>query len=138
MAFARAFADPLPGEEGNVFQSEIFHARPFCRVFASDRKTIALLVKDVLGEMGNPIEISNVEDGIFTSRLTDRQHVGAKWKDGYAITVTEERTNRVVVRVLRRVYISRQGSAYYEGESDGQLEAWILMQVQNALTPRYR
>jgi len=138
-AVARALANPLPEEGDPVFRDGIIVGEtPYCRAYAADRKKIAELVADIMPDLGNQIELSSIDAGIFLTKLELREASYAKWKDRYVITVTDERTNRTVVKVLRNVYISRQGSDFHQAESDGQKEAWILLQIEHALNPTYR
>jgi len=137
-AVARALANPLPEEGDPVFRDGILVGEtPYCRAYAADRKMVAELVADIMSDLGNEAELSDISAGIFLTKLESRETSYAKWKDRYVITVTDERTNRTIVKVLRNVYISRQGSDFHQAESDGQNEAWILLQIENALHPAY-
>lgn len=118
----------------DVFQNALTNIPHYCRVFSANRRLVAEIIAKLLPTLGNPIEESDVDAGVFMTGLAARAHSTAKWKDAYIITVTEERPNRVVVRVKRSVYISRMGSPYMEAESSGHNEGWILTRVVDALT----
>lgn len=120
-------------DEEPVFDSMYKGPKPFCRAYAASRREVAEAVATILPTLGNPIRISDIDRGIFQTDWTDRSHMAAKWKDGYVITVTEERPNRVVVRVLRSVYISRQGAPYFLGDSVGQNESFVLTKISQAV-----
>jgi len=137
-AIAGSLANPVAGESDDVFQDGFLSPKAYCRAYANDRRLIAELVPELLRELGHTLEAGSIEDGTFRTRLLDRESRDAKWKDNYIVTVTEERTNRVIVRVLRNIYISRQDSAFHQATSDGQNEAWILMQIEDAFAPAYR
>ena len=122
-----------PEEDGDfVFNELMTSVRPFCRVYAATRADVANAVATILPKLGNPILLSDERAGIFRTGTIDRQHTSARWKDSYLITVEEERMNRIVVRILRSVYIQRD-IEYNQGESSGQNEMWIFSQIARQL-----
>jgi hypothetical protein len=136
-AARKALANPLPESGDPVFRDGILSVKPFCRVYQANRREVAKIVAAVLLSMDNPVIASDIEKGIFQTGLIKRELWNTKWQDSYVITVTEERSNRVIVRILRDVYISRQGSAYHQAKSNGKNEVWIFTQILNEFNPSY-
>ena len=159
-AIESALSGPNLGADGEkIFNDYIGVIRPYCRAFAADRRSVATAVSTILSLLGNTILVSDIERGIFKTDLIDRTHddledvdvpkflkVFAKpsrWKDAYSITVTEERTNRVIVKIQRSVYISRiehtredkslVWSSYHQAKSIGHNEAWVFTQIADLL-----
>jgi hypothetical protein len=128
-AIRRAMLRPQKTAE-TVFNELPTSLKPHCRVYATDRLAVAKAVASILPSLGNSILVSNVRAGIFKTDVIDREHIAAKWKDSYIITVTEEAESQVRVRVLRTVYISRdKGVTYNQAVPDGRNERWILTQI---------
>lgn len=121
------------GNEERVFVGAFSGPQPYCRVYQSSRKAVADSVANMVRSLGHDMVVSDARKGIFRLGLVERSHRAAKWKEGYIMTVTEERTNRVVLRILRNVYISRAGDDYFQGDSDGHNEAWIMQEVANSV-----
>lgn len=107
--------------------------KPFCRAFTGSRRAVTAIVARLLPELGNPIELSNAKAGVFKTGLIEREHAAAWWQDSYVITVSETGDGQVVVRVLRRVYVSRTQGVFNEGKSNGRNETWILNQIGDGL-----
>lgn len=70
---------------------------------------------------------------MFLTELTERQHWAARWRDSYEIAVMGEAPNRTVVRVLRKLYISRSPEVFSQAISVGHNEAWIMTQIGDKL-----
>lgn len=109
--------------------------KPFCRSYIGDKRKVAAIVDKLLPALGNPIELRNAKAGVFKTGLIQREHPAAQWKDSYLIVVDEAEPGLVVVRVLRRVYISRTPGVFNEGKSSGRNEGWILNQIGERLAP---
>jgi hypothetical protein len=131
-AVRNALLLPVSNEDG-VFKSLVGGIEPYCQVYETNRREAAVAIQDILQSLGHTMIVQDVGRGIFQLGLIDGSHQAAKWKEGYVVTVTEERMNRVVVRILRNIYISRMGSAYYQGKSDGNNETWIMQELSRKL-----
>jgi hypothetical protein len=119
-----------PSTEGNLVFNELPRRfSPYCRAYTGSRQVIARSVGEILPLLGNPVELSDEDTGIFRTGIIDRRHPMAQWKDSYLITVEEAEPNRIIVRVLRTLYISRDGTTYNRGISSGQNELWIFTQI---------
>lgn len=120
---------PDQSKSSDMLDNLFSDARTFCRVYDAEMPLVASAVAMVIPYLQNGIEISDQLAGIFLTELSDRSHSAAKWKDSYAIKVSELEPGKTVVRVTRFVYISRMGSPYYGAISDGNNEGWILTRV---------
>lgn len=77
-------------------------------------------------------------NGVFVTELIERQHLAARWRDSYEIAVKSDAPNRTVVRVLRKLYISRGRGVFNQAISNGHNEAWIMTQIRDKLNkPRH-
>lgn len=130
-AIAQAMVRPT-NAGGFVFNELMTSLQPFCRVYVATRAEVANAIATALPKLGNPILVSDERAGIFRTDTIDRQHPAARWKDSYLIAVEEERANRVIVRILRSVYIARD-TAYNQAESSGQNEIWIFSEIARQL-----
>jgi len=131
-----------------IFESMPGAGRPYCRVFARSDREVAEAVDWVLKRYPFQVGAAHVDRGLFITALMSRQHdmtgikfgIGARWKEGLVVTVSEERSSRTVLRVLRRVYIARDDSGFYQAETSGNNEIAFITAVATRLTrtPRYR
>lgn len=110
-----------------------FSAEPYCRAYFGNRQDISRIVAEILPLLGNKILVSNEEVGVFATDYTERQHLMAGWRDSYEITVSSEGSTRTVVRVLRKLYISRSRGVFNQAISNGHNEAWIMTQIEQRL-----
>lgn len=133
-AVRNALLLPVSNQD-RVFNDYLSGVRPYCRTYSANRRNVSLALSGIIDKLGHDVIVNDVDRGIFQLGLIDRSHIAAKWKEGYVATVTEERMNRVVVRILRSVYISRQGSAFHQANSDGHNEAWIMQELGHTLSP---
>lgn len=131
-AVRQAMLRPQKTQDG-LFNELPRSFKPYCRIYDAGRPDVAKAVAEILPSLGNPIITSNQRSGIFATDFIQRQHPAARWRDSYVITVTEEGPDRVVVRVLRTVYISRDGTTFNQGIPDGHNEKWILTQIGNKI-----
>lgn len=106
---------------------------PFCRAFHFSAAKVKSVIGSVLAALGNPILLANNRLGIYRTDFVFRQHPAARWKDSYIITVGSEAPERAIVRVLRLVFISRDGSNYNQGISVGYNETWVLTRIADGL-----
>lgn len=131
-AVRNALLLPVSNED-RVFKSLVGGIQPHCQVYETNRREAALALRGILRSLGHAMAVEDVQRGIFQLGLVDGGHRAAKWKEGYVVTVTEERMNRVVVRILRNIYISRMEDPYFQGHSDGNNEAWIMQELHRTL-----
>lgn len=106
---------------------------PYCKVFAATPQQVSHVVVSVLPMLGNGIRTSDETNGVFVTEAIERQHLAARWRDSYEITVVGEAPNQTVVRVLRKLYISRSRGVFNQATSVGHNEAWILTQIGDKL-----
>lgn len=116
---------------GLAFFPELTNPTPFCRDFRADKGAVSNIIATIVPQLGNPIVAFDKENGIFTTNIIERGHLGARWQDSYSITVTEEQ-GTTLVRILRTLHI-RRGGEFRQHPSDGHNEAWILTQISDRL-----
>lgn len=132
-----------------VFENMPSARKPYCRAFAFSQREVAEAVNWVLKRYPMPVKTASIEKGLFVTDLAERKSdlTGAKsdiaslgflakdnsWKEGLIITVTEERSNRTVLRVARRIYISRDENGYFQGQSSGYNEIALMTAVMDRL-----
>lgn len=117
--------------QGLAFFPELTNPMPFCRDFKADKDTVSNIVAVIVPQLGNPIAVFDKDNGIFTTNIIERGHLGGRWQDSYSITVTEEQ-DATLVRILRTLQI-RRGGEFRQHPSDGHNEAWILTQISDRL-----
>lgn len=110
-----------------------FQLSPYCRVYAASHRDISRMIAEILPLLGNKILVSNETIGVFVTDYMERQHLVARWRDSYEITVTSEGSTRTVVHILRKLYISRAREVFNQAISNGHNEAWIMTQVAERL-----
>lgn len=116
---------------GLAFFPELTNPTPFCRNFTADKHAVSNIIATIVPQLGNPIVVFDKENGIFTTSIIERGHLGGRWQDSYSITVTEEQ-GTTLVRILRTLHI-RRGGEFRQHPSDGNNEAWILTQISDRL-----
>ncbi len=136
------------GSPEKIFQSMPGAGRPYCRVFTRSDREVAEAVIWVLKRYPFQISKADVNRGIFVTALMSREHdmtgikfgIGSRWKEGLVATVSEERSNRTVLRILRRVYIARDESGFYQAQPSGHNEIAFITAVASRLAgkPEYR
>lgn len=108
---------------------------PFCRIYKSDAKTVSAIVLSILPTLGNPIKVSDVSNGIFTTDMMERSHLMSKWQDSYSITVQEAKAGEAIVRILRPLSLY-ESKKFKPKVSDGDNEKWILSKITEHLNSK--
>lgn len=118
----------------NIFP-ELTNPKSFCRTYKADKDNVSKTVLSILPRLGNPIALSDVANGVFTTNIIERGHLGARWQDSYSITVAQEGQGETTVRVLRTLHIKQGGrsKSMRQHPSDGQNEKWVLTQIAEGL-----
>jgi hypothetical protein len=106
---------------------------PYCRVYAAEPEEVSRVIAAILPALGNAVKTSDETNGIFTTEPIERRHLMARWRDSYEISVVGEAPKRTVVRILRKLYISRMRGEFSQGLSVGHNEAWIMTQIADKL-----
>lgn len=107
---------------------------PFCMRFDASQAVIHKALSELLPKLGNTLVRDKEEFGLFGTEFIDREHMSAKWRDRYVITVQETTTDQIDVTVFRELLISRQDYPYDRAESNGHNEAWLLQQIGIAVS----
>jgi hypothetical protein len=102
---------------------------PFCMKYNAPFAKVVHAINSILPVLDNPVIHGKEEHGLFGTEFYDREHISAKWRDRYIITLRETTTNQTVVTVFRELLISRGKEAFARAKSDGHNEAWILTKV---------
>lgn len=131
-AVRKAMLHPKVAPDGALLELPLA-IQPYCRSYYADRPAVARAVAEILPSLGNKILQSDQQAGIFRTDVIDRQSPAARWKDSYIITVSSEGPERVVVRILRTIYICRDGVTYNQGLSSGHNETWIFTRIADRL-----
>lgn len=106
---------------------------PFCRSYSATPRQASAAVAAVMLSLGGRVVRSDINNGLFETEFVQRQHAMARWRDNYVVRVSPFGTG-AAVRVLRTVFISRDGGrTYNQGVSVGNNEAYILTQVGDRL-----
>jgi hypothetical protein len=106
---------------------------PYCKAFAANPQEVSRVVASILPMLGNDIRTADETNGLFVTGPIERRHLMARWRDSYEISVMGESANSTVVRVLRKLYISRSRNVFNQAISVGHNEAWILTQIGDKL-----
>ncbi|MDH3737855.1 MAG: hypothetical protein OER92_01585 [Alphaproteobacteria bacterium] len=102
---------------------------PFCMKYDAPLAKVADAINKIMPVLGNPVVRGKEEHGLFGTEFYGREHISAKWRDRYIISLGETTTNQTVVIVFRELLISRGKEAFARAESDGHNEAWILTKI---------
>jgi hypothetical protein len=102
---------------------------PFCMKYDGPLAKVADAINKIMPILDNPVVRGKEEHGLFGTEFYDREHISAKWRDRYIISLRETETNQSVVTVFRELLISRGKEAFARAESDGHNEAWILTRI---------
>jgi len=124
-------------------KSGLFGVSPesFCRIYRAEAKAVSAAVQVIIPRLGNPIKVSDVANGFFSTDTLDHTAVSLtlgqlRYQDSYSISVQEERAGESVVRVLRTVKILRGDGRVEPWSSTGENENWILAQITDRLALR--
>ena len=120
---------------GAIFNNLPAFVEPFCRLYDDEFPDVSAVVADTLKSTGYPVQVSNTQIGVFMTGFVNRQQPMALWRDNYVVTVTPAGLH-TEVKVLRTVYISRDGATYNQGISVGQNETWLFTQIGDRLVRR--
>lgn len=102
---------------------------PFCMKYNAPISKVADAINKIMPILENPVIRGKEEYGLFGTGFYNREHISARWRDRYIITLRETTSNQTVVSVFRELLISRGKEAFARAESDGHNEAWILTKV---------
>jgi hypothetical protein len=130
-AVQSAVLHPATGNDA-IFNSLPAFVEPFCRSYDAEFPQVNEAVAQSLQATGYPVQVSNTQIGVFKTGFVNRQQPMAQWQDNYVVTVTPAGL-RTEVKVLRSVYISRDGVTYNQGISVGQNETWLFTQISDRL-----
>jgi hypothetical protein len=115
-----------------IFNSLPAGIEPFCRSYNTDFADVNTVVRQILPLLGNQVLVSKPQIGVFVTAPVERSMPVAKWRDFYVITVTPLGL-RIEVKVLRAVFICRDGVTFNQGISVGQNETWVFTQIADRL-----
>jgi len=119
-------------EGGRSLKSQEFSKRTYCRRIDAEYAEVTNFVEGLLPRLGYEIEYGDAEGGEYLTKFVTRSQSYAKWQDRFEIELNEPEGGGVGVRVIRDVFVSRQGSEYFQGTSSGHNEAWILSEIERA------
>ncbi len=119
----------ISGDPSEIVYHLPVQPSPYCKAFAADPQQVSRVVASILPMLGNEIQGADETNGLFVTGPIERRHLMARWRDSYEISVTDESDNRTVVRVLRKLYISRSGNVFNQAISVGHNESWILSRL---------
>ena len=85
---------------------------PFCMKYNAPFGEVADAINNIMPFLENPVIRGKEEYGIFGTNFYNREHISAKWRDRYIITLRETTSNQTVVTVFRELYISRGKEAF--------------------------
>lgn len=122
----------LDGQQSEFNQLPV-SADPYCRIYTASAQEVSRIIADILPLLGNGILTSDEENGLFITDFIERGHRMARWKDSYEINVSREGPQRTVVRIFRKLYISRGRGVFNEAVSVGHNEAWIITKIAERL-----
>jgi len=131
-AVHNAVLHPSSGGNAEIFNNLPAFVEPFCRSYDAGVPAVSEAVEQTLQETGYPVQVSNTQTGVFMTGYVNRAQPMALWRDDYVVTVTPAGP-RTEVKVLRSVFISRDGTTYNQGISAGQNETWIFEQIAERL-----
>ncbi len=120
-------------EGGRSLATQEFSKRTFCRRVQANYETVVAAVAGLLPRLGYEIEFADEQGGEFQTVFVTREERHASWVDRYEIELNEPAGGGVGVRVIRDVFISRQGSEFMQGTSNGFNEAWILKEISKSV-----
>lgn len=106
---------------------------PFCMRLDASESEVRKALANILPQLGNTLVGDKEEFGLYGTEFIDREHMSAKWRDRYVITVRETTAGQTDVTVFRELLISRQGYPYDRAQSSGHNEAWLLQQIAAAV-----
>ncbi len=106
---------------------------PFCMRFDASEVEVRKALDDLMPQLGNSLVRDRENFGLYGTEFIDREHLSAKWRDRYVITVRETVSNETDVTVFRELLISRQGYPHDRARSSGHNEAWLLQQIADAV-----
>lgn len=109
-------------------------SEPFCMVVNSPMSTVRRAQTETFRELrtfGYRQIRSRTSDGLFQTSFVKLEHSSAKWYDRYSSSLLPISSSKTVVFVYREVFISRYGDPYFQGESVGQNETWILSRIRD-------
>lgn len=118
--------------EGLALFPELTNPKPFCRDYSAPKEQVSRIVAAIVPRLGNRILVADPENGVFTTDIIERGHIGGKWQDSYSITISEEAPSHTAVRVLRTLHI-RRDKKFRQHPSDGHNEKWVLTQIANGI-----
>jgi hypothetical protein len=133
-AIREAMGEPTI-RNGRTYYELPMSLRPYCRAYDADRALVAGVVAQILPQLGNPVERSDVVAGVFKTGRSHRSHAMARWQDDYAIAVYSLGPGQTAVWVYRDIYISRpgMGEQFDQAISSGRNETWIFTRINDAL-----
>lgn len=107
---------------------------PFCMIIAAPTERVRPAIRQALSGLRSFGYGAGEQAFVYDQTGYLRSaHQSARWIDRYTVRPEPLPGGRTIVYVLREVFISRQGSDYYQGFSVGHNEAWLLANIRDRL-----
>ncbi|NJO56743.1 MAG: hypothetical protein HC834_10910 [Rhodospirillales bacterium] len=103
---------------------------PYCRAVAASAENIRQAIETLLGSVGRPVVAFGEGGEEMETAFAYARHRAASWYDKYTIAVTHVMPSTSAVRILRPLFISRDGMVYNQAYSSGANEAWLIDEAE--------
>ncbi|MFN7054178.1 hypothetical protein [Hyphomonas sp.] len=107
---------------------------PYCRTYRAEAQDVAAVIPQVVEELETQVEFAADGGDLFVTAYTLRDNIlKDRWRDRYFIEVTPHDAGFTSVTIRREIFISRQQSDFFEGQTNGRNEIWIAARIAQLL-----
>lgn len=104
--------------------------KPYCRAVAVPADDLRRAIETLLASVGRPVVTFGAGVNQMETAFAYTSHRAARWYDKYTIAVTQVTPETSAVRILRPLFISRDGIVYNQGYSSGANESWLIDEAE--------
>lgn len=104
--------------------------KPYCRAVAMPADDLQQAIQTVLASVARPVVAVAADGTQMETAFTHARHRAARWYDKYIVSVTQVTPDTSAVRILRPLFISRDGTVYNHAYSSGANEGWLMDEAE--------